>query len=144
MRPTAKETNAWITTLLLLVIYGGYIADANGALSSSAVLSLYFRSAVYLVIGLIVAVAAARLFQRPECEDERDRLIGLRAQRNAYFVAMSGLFLIFMALAFGWLIPLMWPGMKPTAGVMHVLVLTMVAAELTNQVSRIVDYRRLA
>jgi hypothetical protein len=139
MRPTTKEMNAWITTLSLLVIYGGIV---SGAVWDSGLPSFYYRSALYLVVGVIVAVGAMRLFQRPEKEDERDRLIALRAQRNAYFVAMSGIGLVILTIVLGPAIALLLPGVK--ANTLALLVLTMVGAELTNQVSRIVDYRRLA
>jgi len=143
MSPTAKELNAWVMTVFLLVVYAGYAADASGAVTAGSVLSLVFRSTLYLVTGLIVVLSAVRLFRRPEREDERDRLIALRAQRNAYFVAMAGIFLVFSALMAGEIgVQPVWPGMPPVAAAMHLLLLTMVAAELTNQVSRIVAYRR--
>lgn len=142
MGVTYKELSAWVTAIFLVVVYGAYLAEASGATTVGSATSLVVRSALLFTVGLVVAMGLVRLFRRPERQDERDQLIATRAYRNAYFVATTGVAVAFLQLMGVQVAGPLLPAAKDPAITIHILILTLVAAELTNAISRIVYYRR--
>jgi len=103
-----REKSAWISLLAYLAIYGFYFAhvasalargDADGGrflglLSQSVVLFVL----VTVVLTIIIAIGASRDAQTPE--DEREKLIKLKANSAAGYVLATGVVLTIGALYF--------------------------------------------
>jgi hypothetical protein len=131
-----REKSAGITLLCLVAVYGGYavwalsgarsIPDSEVALVLTAVLMVASMTAIHIV----AAILAGREAGAPR--DERDRSIGWRSARNAYYTLMTCI----------WVSPainILQPG---AVGVLNAVVATIVVAEMVNYGSRIVYYRR--
>jgi hypothetical protein len=128
-----QEKSLWVTLLSTLVIYGGYFLRALTAGGDREQVGTLFVT----VVGLLVFVQLAAhvvlaAHKRPEGKDERDRQIGLVAQRNAYYVLMTGIWLglgvASMSLGRFWYA--------------HALLFAVVIAEVTRCGSQLVYYRR--
>lgn len=103
-----REKSAWISLLAYLAIYGFYFANVAGALlrgeaDGAHFLGLLSKSVVLFVVvtvGLTIAVAiwAPKEAQAPE--DEREKLIKLRANSASGYVLAAGVVLAIGALYF--------------------------------------------
>lgn len=99
---TFKEMNAAVMLLGAVVISAwvltGAISDPTLTLSAVAtrlcwaiLASIVFNIAAIIVFTILISIAQGREF-RDEVADERDRLVGAKAMRNAYVVAsLAGL-----------------------------------------------------
>lgn len=104
-----REKSAWISLLAYLGIYGFYFANvatalANGNADGSHFLGLFAQSVVLFVLvtiifTVIIAVLAPRDAQAPQ--DEREKLIALKASSASSYVLASGVVLIIGMLFFG-------------------------------------------
>jgi hypothetical protein len=139
---TFKEISAWISSAVVVVLYGYYLTQAPHATTRLEALKLYVGVAVLMIIAQIVLHAIAALLHRPEKADERDRLIAAKSARNGAFVLMFGCVLATYQL----LIPLPFIAeatrLPQSMLAVHVLVLTTALSELTRFTSQLVFYRR--
>ena len=99
---TFKEMNAAVMLLGAVVISAWVLKDAIGdpTLTLSAVAarlcwailaSIVFNIVAIIVFTILISIAQGREF-KDELADERDRLVGAKAMRNAYVVAsLAGL-----------------------------------------------------
>ena len=99
---TYKEMNAAVMLLGAVVIsvwvLTGAIGDPTLTLSTVAtrlcwaiLASIVFNIAAIIVFTILISIAQGREF-KDEAADERDRLVGAKAMRNAYVVAsLAGL-----------------------------------------------------
>jgi hypothetical protein len=131
-----REKSAGITLLCLVAVYGGYAVWAlSGARSipdseAALILAVVLMVASMIVIHILAAILSGR--EARAAKDERDRTIGWRSARNAYYTLMT----------FIWVSPainLLQPG---TVGLVNAVVATIVLAEIVNYASRLVYYRR--
>ncbi|HEX4739434.1 MAG TPA: hypothetical protein VH331_17945 [Allosphingosinicella sp.] len=149
-----REKSAWISLVTTLAVWGTYLALLLQALASGhpdgpRLLGL-FSTCVFLVVvaqvvlSVLIAVSAPKEARTPA--DEREKLIGLKASRIAFF-ALSGLALLtafctpFIAAAG----PVLFPR-DPLGGtaiaVGSAIFFAVVIAELVRSVGQIVYYRR--
>ena len=132
-----REKSAWISLVTTLVVYAFYfwnVFDAHG-MSGPQMLGLLTGCVVVLTVLQIVfhiaaAVRTPRAAQTPQ--DEREKLIALKATNIAYYVVASGAVLTAMGLVFG---------SNPFIMANEIL-LFLVAAEIAKYASQIVFFRR--
>lgn len=82
--------------------------------------------------GIIQAIKTREEPVIEDIEDERDRLIGLRGTRVAYFVYSIGIFLSMLTFAFG----------QPPLVMFSLLILAGLVAQIISDIARLVLYRR--
>ncbi len=139
MLPSFEERSVWVQLASLVIVLCAY-AGISGAMLSSGVMELppyvvvFAVATILLVIVLVVGHALAAMMGRPERRDERDRLIGWRAESNAAWLLAAGTFAAITALSFS--IPSVW--------VAHLLMLSVFAAEILKLTLQIIYYRRMS
>jgi len=97
-----REKSAWITFILLLIVFGFYFV--NFGMAFFAGVRLQNGIGLFVLFGLLVAaiiiaeivlhiiVAVRSPADAKSPQDERERLIALKAKRPAYFVVVSTAF----------------------------------------------------
>jgi len=135
-----REKSAWISLLAYLGIYGFYFINVAATLTrgdteGTQFLGLFGQSVVLFVIVIIVgtviaAVTAPRDAQAPE--DEREKLIGLKANSASSYVLASGVVLTIGVIFFG----------VRDFLVINLLFFSLVVSEIYKNVAQIVLYRR--
>jgi hypothetical protein len=105
MDASFEEKSVWITLLGLVVTFGFYFSVAGqmmaeGITTVMAYAPVFTATVALLVAILIAAHIAVAIASRPDGRDERDRVIGWRAENNSSWLAASGIFLAIVALAF--------------------------------------------
>ena len=138
---TFKEMNAAVMLLGAVVISVWVLKDAVGdpTLTLSAVAarlcwailaSIVFNIVAIIIFTILISIAQGREF-KDEAADERDRLVGAKAMRNAYVVAsLAGLAALIV-----WAL-----GYEVTTGV-YVLFGGLMLAGAADGASRLVYYR---
>lgn len=92
-----KEKSIWISLVTTILIFGYYFLRifqmANNEEATHTEIAVFFISVIVLIVIVetILHILLA-IFHRPEAEDERDRLIELKATRNAYYLLVAGVF----------------------------------------------------
>lgn len=139
-----RELSAWVSALVVLVFYGLFLSRISQHQDPGETLGALAGVVVAIVVVEIVLMVGLAIFTRREDQraDERDRLIAARAYRNAYFVVASGLF---FAIVYS-LVPeldslVAQLRLPPATALAHLLVASLVVAELVNYASRILYYR---
>ena len=142
--PEAKYTASFLTTLLVSLIYAnrvsalyaaGYFVGADGmALTGKAILIFIGAVVVAGIIGQIIVavIMAAAGFAREMIEDEREKLIELKAIHIAFSIFGAGFLASSVALAWG----------RPAFEVFHYIILSMVFCGLAADAIRIWLLRR--
>lgn len=135
-----REKSAWISLLAYLGIYGFYFMNVAAALArgdadGAQFLGLFGQSVVLFVLMIIVgtviaAVTAPKDAQAPE--DEREKLIALRANSASGYVLASGVVLTIGVIFFG---------VKDFL-VINLLFFALVISEIFKIVMQIALYRR--
>jgi hypothetical protein len=134
-----REKTAWISLIIHVVIFGGYflsLADAwdhpgRGPLG----VGMLIGAVVLLVLNAIALNAAAALGSPKEAEapaDERERMIGLKADRVAAVVLSAGVVCLIGALFMN------WDGFL----VANLLLAALVVSEVVKAIAQIVFFRR--
>ena len=137
MNASFEEKSAWIQLISLIAGLGMYFAVAGSMLLGGVnVLAAYmplFAVAVAFIVAINVAGhIAVAVVSRPDGPDERDRLIGWRAESNASWILGAG-----VIVAIGCLIVSVGE-----VWVAHLLLLSLFVAEVAKDVVQIVYYRR--
>ena len=88
MNVSYEEKSAWIMLAALLVVFAFYALGAAGLESAGvrevrALLPLFIVGVIALVIILATGHAVVAVLSRPDGRDERDRLIGWRAESQS-------------------------------------------------------------
>lgn len=144
MNITYKEISAWISAAVLVLLYGYYFYAAPAVATRAEAFGLFVNIVILIVIVEVVSHVLAAIFHRPEQTDERDRQIGMKASRNAYYILMTGI----VAVIFYLLMPevaaatVTYKAVPSAIMAVHFLVLTSAAAEFVKFGSQIVAYRR--
>ena len=132
-----KEKSAWITLAALIWIFGGYAWSLFEAKSFGAGTSgVMVASIVGFVVLLVIAHAVAAIVSPKSAdaaEDERDRMIDLKAEE------MSGI--VLGTAAFFALVVALYEGRYLVA---NILFLGLAASEIVKNLYQIVLYRRSA
>lgn len=131
-----REKLAWLSLVSMVAAYGTYFALILHA-PRSTVASLALFGAITVAQAMVTIVASIALALGAVAEarapaDERDREIGRRGARIAYFVLLVGMILV------GVVMPLNTSGMR----IVNTALLALVIAEVTRQAVVVASYRR--
>lgn len=137
MLPSFEEKSVWIQLISLVVVLGGYFVVSGLMLAKGVVLlppfvPVFAVAVILLLMVLGVGHAVAALTGKPEKRDERDRLIGWRAESNSSWLLAAGVFCAISALIFG--VQAVW--------VAHLLLASMFASEGLKLSLQLLYYRR--
>jgi hypothetical protein len=137
MSASFEEKSVWIQLLATAGVLGAYFVIA-GRMYSVGVrhlvpyVPLFAVAVVALVAVLVVGHVAVVLANRPEGPDERDRLIGWRAESNSGWILAAGVILAIMGMIASY----------DDVVIAHVLLLSLLGSQLTAFVLQLVYYRR--
>ena len=137
MLPSFEERSVWVQFVGLLVVLAGYglvsVAMLTAGVSHPAPFVVVMSVAtVLLVVLLAVGHAIAALAGAPEARDERDRLIGWRAESGSSWLLATGVVAAIGTLLVGW--PALW--------VAHLLMLSLFASEILKLALQLRWYRK--
>ena len=137
MNASFEEKSVWIVLTSMVVLYSAYYFVAarmwaNGADTLIAYVPLFVIIVIALSTVLVVAHIVAAIVSRPEGRDERDKLIGWRAESNSSWVLATGVLLAIAHMVIS-------PDTVLTA---HILLMSLIASEILKAVMQIVYYRR--
>ncbi len=135
-----RERSAWITFVLLLVVFGYYFVSVASQLIHPVhphrnFFMLFFVLLLIIVVMEVVLHMIAAIRSPAEARtpaDEREALIALKAKRPAFFVLMTGAFLSVGVIHLG-VGP--WP-------IINAMLFAMWLGELTNYGAQLYYYRR--
>ncbi len=137
MNKSFHEKSIWISLATISLIFGYYFVRVFKMVSQD---QINVVESIVLLISVIVMVIVVEvvfhiilaLRARPQIQDERDRLIELKATRNAYFVLVFGIFLPIACIA---------ASVRPFI-VAHVIMFVFVLSEIAQFLSQLFYYRR--
>ena len=137
MDTSFEEKSVWIQLVSLVVGLGGYLVVAGLMLSNGVSALPPFVPVFAVAIILIVAVniaghVVAAIASRPDEADERDWLIGWRAESRSSWILAVGVIGAIMALILS--VGGVW--------VAHLLLISLFGSEVAKDVLQIVYYRR--
>lgn len=142
MGASFEEKSVWIQLVSTVLGLGAYFVVAGLLLSKGvtalpAYVPLFFVAVVLMVIVLAAGHAATAIANRREAErggrrDERDRLIGWRAESNSGWLLAVGVVAAVAGMLFS--VENIW--------IAHLLLLSLFLSEVLGFVLRIVYYRR--
>ena len=137
MDTSFEEKSVWIQLVGLVVGLGGYLVAAGLMLSNGVnALPAYvpvFTVAIILVVAINIAGhVVAAIVGRADEADERDRLIGCRAESRSSWILGVGVIGAITALILS--VGAVW--------VAHLLLISLFGSELAKEVLQIVYYRR--
>ncbi|MEQ8318321.1 MAG: hypothetical protein RIE77_04995 [Phycisphaerales bacterium] len=137
MLPSFEERSVWVQLVALGLGLGGYFAAA-GPMLARGVMEMgpyvaVFAVSLVLLIGVMVAghVIAAVFGGTDDETDERDRLIGWKAEARSSWVLGAGVFMAIGALTFG----------VEAAWVANGLLLALFASEMLKLLLQAISYR---
>ena len=137
MLPSFEERSVWVQIVGLSAMLGGYSVVAGSMLARGVThmapyIAVFAVCLVMLIVVQIVGHIVAAVVGMPEDADERDRLIGWKAEARSSWVLGAGVFMAIAALAFG--VEAVW--------VANGLLLALFASELLKLALQVVSYRR--
>lgn len=137
MELSFREKMQWLTIAAMVTVYGYYFARVlppTGPDISGSHIALFVSLLLALIVLFIVGTTVLAIYLRRESfiEDERDRLVQLRATRNGHYVLASGAVLAIVS-------ALVTQG---NFWFVHILFAFMVLAQLVESASNLVYYRR--
>ncbi len=132
-----EEKSVWLQLTATVLALGAYFVIAGRMMSAgvnqlAAYVPLFIAAVVVQVVVLIAGHAAAAVLSRPEPRDERDRLIGWRAESNSGWVLATGVLAAITALVFS--LEAVW--------VAHLLLGSLLLSQVLSFVLQLVYYRR--
>jgi hypothetical protein len=137
MHASFEEKSVWVQLISLTLGLGLYVVGAGGLLLDGVNVLIAYMPVFAVAVVFIVAVnvgghIAVAIASRPDGPDERDRLIGWRAESVSSWILGAG-----VLVAIG--------GMTLSVGevwVAHLLLLSLFLAEITKDIAQLVYYRR--
>lgn len=137
MLPSFEEKSVWVQLVSLVVVLGGYfvlsgVMMANGVTLLAPFVPVFIAATVLLIIVMALGHVVAAFTGKVEKRDERDRLIGWRAESNSSWLLGSGAFFAITALIIG--IEPVW--------VVHLLLASMLLSEVLKLALQLVYYKR--
>jgi uncharacterized membrane protein HdeD (DUF308 family) len=137
MNKSFQEKSIWISLITISLIFGYYFVRVFKMASQDEINVVENIVLLISVIAMVIIVEVVfhiiiALRDRPEAQDERDRLIELKATRNAYFVLAFGIFLPIACIA---------ASVRPFI-VAHVIMFIFVLSEIAQFLSQLLYYRR--
>lgn len=137
MSTSFQEKSVWIQligTLLGVCIYAVLAGrmHAAGVVAVSAYMPILVAAVVLMIVLLIAGHAAAAIVSQPEERDERDRLIGWKAEARSSWLLAVGIIAAIAGVLFS--IQAIW--------IAHTLLLSLAASTVLCYTLRLVYYRR--
>ena len=137
MNKSFHEKSIWISLITISLIFGYYFVRVFMMASQDEInvvenIVLLISVIVMVIIVEVVFHIILALRARPQIQDERDRLIELKATRNAYFVLAFGIFLPIVCIA---------ASVRPFI-VAHVIMFIFVLSEIAQFLSQLFYYRK--
>lgn len=137
MLPSFEEKSVWVQLVSLVVVLGGYFALsgvmlANGVRLLVPFVPVFIAATALLIIVMALGHVLAAFTGKVEKRDERDRLIGWRAESNSSWVLGSGVFFAMCALILE--IEPVW--------VVHLLLASMFLSEVLKLALQLLYYKR--
>jgi len=137
MNVSFEEKNVWIQFISMVITFAAYLAVAGYMISAGVehlqpYAAVFAVSVVAMVIIMVLGYIIAAITGRVEKRDERDRIIGWRAQSNSAWMLAAG---IFTALC------LMLASVKPL-WVAHLLLISLYASQLMEYAFQLLYYRK--
>ena len=137
MNASFEEKSVWVQLVSMVVVLGSYLVKAGGMLSDGitnlmAFVPLFLASVLLLVTVLVVGHIVAAIAGRPESSDERDRLIGWRAESSSSWILSVGVLASITGLVKS--VDHVW--------IAHLLLFSMLLTDVAKYVFQIVYYRR--
>jgi hypothetical protein len=133
-----REKSAWISFLSILLVFGIYFSGIGMAMAGrveySDVVRLFFKLVgLFIVLEIVLhAIVAVRAPREARREDERERLIGLKADRVAAYVLSIGALVGIFPIHLG----------ANVRDLAHAVLLAIVIAHLAKYATAIVLHRR--
>lgn len=136
MLPSFEERSVWVQLVSLLVVLGGYFVVSGWMLSRGIehlgpYVPLFIAATVLLVVVLTIGHIGAAVVGKTEKRDERDRLIGWRAESNSSWLLGAGVFFAITALILD--VAPVW--------IAHLLLASLFASEVLKLSLQVVYYR---
>ena len=131
MNLSYQEKSIGGSVAALVVVYGTYFVDA--VLGRGGGVGRLVKTVVLLVAIEVVYHIVIAILDRPEAQDERDRMIGAVAHRNGY-VALAGGVALLMCYA------VLSPALTPFV-LAQAMLAALVAAEVVKGVTQLYLYR---
>ncbi len=137
MNASFEEKSTWIQLVGTTLVLGGYFVVAGRMLAAGvrelpAFVPLFVVAVVVLVALLVAGHVVAAVTGRTDSGDERDRLIGWRAEARSSWLLGVGVLAAITALVLD--VDRVW--------VAHLLLLALFLSELLRFVLQVVSYRR--
>ncbi|MEM7385399.1 MAG: hypothetical protein AAF514_10680 [Verrucomicrobiota bacterium] len=132
-----EEKSAWIQLISLTLVLLAYGSVAGRMMLAGVdhlvpYVPVFAVAVILLVILMVIAYTVTAIHRRPDKGDERDRLIGWRAESRASWILGAGVLLSLGGLVLA----------VSTVWVAHLLLLSMFLSEMTKLVLQLIDYRR--
>jgi divalent metal cation (Fe/Co/Zn/Cd) transporter len=147
-----REKSAWICLLITLAVFGPYFVNVFAPLRQGVlrldlehVLEAFVGMVFLQVVLSVVFHIALALHARNEPTDERDRAIEAKSIRVAYYVLVTGCFLLgFGVFVLGVLssVPVLASSLQAYLLMSQLLLFCLVLAETAQYVTQVVSYRR--
>lgn len=137
MSASFEEKSVWIQLGGTVVGLGTYFAVAGVMLSKGVTeivpyVPLFIGAVILMVVALVAGLVVAAIVSRREPRDERDRLIGWRAESHSSWILAVGVLAAITCLVFS--IEVVW--------VAHLLLLSLFLSQVLCFAFQIVYYRR--
>lgn len=137
MSASFEEKSVWIQLVATAAVLGAYFLVAGrmyavGVRHLVPYVPLFGVAVVALVAVLVVGHVAVVLASRPEGRDERDRLIGWRAESNSGWILAAGVILAILGMIASY----------DDVIIAHLLLLALLSSQVTAFVLQLVYYRR--
>lgn len=137
MSMSFTEKSAWIQMASMGLVLGGYFVVAGRMMASGVdVLPAYVPLFVVTVVAMVVVQIAGHILAavtgRTEGPDERDRVIGWRADSNSSWLLGAGVLVGITAMVFG----------MSDVWVAHLLLFSLFASQLLEYALQLYYYRR--
>ena len=137
MNASFEEKSVWVQLISMVVVLGSYLVKAAGMLSEGitslmAYVPLFLSAVLLLVTVLVAGHIVVAIAGGPEESDERDRLIGWRAESRSSWILSVGVLTALIGL------------IRSVDNVLiaHLLLVSMLLTDVAKYVFQIVYYRR--
>ena len=137
MNASFEEKSVWIQLISMVFVLGSYLVKAAGMLSEGitdlmAYLPLFLSAVLLLVTVLVAGHIVVAIAGGSEVSDERDRLIGWRAESRSSWILSVGVL--------GALVGLIMS--VDNVLIAHLLLCSMLLTDVAKYVFQIIYYRR--
>jgi len=137
MNTSFEERSVWIQLFSMVVVLGAYFVRAADMLSSGitnlmAYVPLFLAAIILLVVVLVAGHIVAAVAGGSEESDERDRLIGWRAESRSSWILSVGVLAALVGLILS----------VEKVLIAHLLLFSMLLTDVAKYVFQIVYYRR--